>query len=526
MFNEFALVNYLKILYNIINKPKETAMKKKKRSSKNLKISTRITLTTVLAIVIPIVIVTVFSIVFLSTLASTFNVSSVTTNSYSMLNQLQWNQAISSISNELISSDDTSEKLSKIDKFVGPIEKLGSKIYIGYNDEEFYSTSSKKDIISSANAIVQINTDENMNYFAENGIVIINHAEVDGGTYLVLITNDDYTVNNVSSHYNAQNFSSIIFGKTGLIILMIILVFVISIVIVSLITASTIVSPLKKLSTGANEIANGNLDYIIDYNSTNEIGETVTAFNNMTQQLKISIYEQRKLEQSRKEMIAGLAHDIRTPLTSIRGYIEGLLDGIAKTPEMQERYLKTIYSSTGVIEKLSDELMTVSQLELGKININSTPIKITEFLDDCADEISASLEKLGFDFVYTSNCEQKTVCNIDADNFSRVIRNIVSNSIKYAKKDIRGRVELAVEEYQKSVIITISDNGIGLDAQSLPKIFDSFYRADKARSNVRDGSGIGLSVCKQIVELHGGHIWASSKENEGLTIHISLFKEL
>lgn len=497
---------------------------KKKRSSKNLKITTRITLTTVLGIVIPVIIVSIFSTVLMSTLASYFNFATVTTNSYSMLNQIQWSQTMSSISNELISADNDDVKLDKIEALVSPLEKLGSKIYIGYNANEFYSTSNKVDVLSSANSIVNIDTSKNLNYFSEDGIVIINHAEIHNGTYLVLITNNDYTVHDASAGYTPEDFTSLVFGKTGLILFIFVMIFSISILVLSLITSRTIVKPLNKLAKGANEIASGNLDYVIDYESTNEIGETVTAFNNMTQRLKSSIIEQKELEKSKKEMIAGLAHDLRTPLTSAKGYVEGLLDGIAKTPEMQERYLKTIYSSTCDLERMTNELLTVSRLELGNIVLNPTDISITAFMDDCASDISMLLEKNDFDFSYIKNCDEKAICSLDVDNFTRVIRNIISNSIKYAREDVKGKIEISIQEYQKSVIITIADNGIGLDSESLPKIFDSMYRADKARSNVRDGSGIGLAICKQIVEMHSGHIWATSQEGEGLAIHISLEK--
>lgn len=497
-------------------------MKKSKRSSKNLKITARITLTTVLGIVIPLLLVVIFSSVFLTTIASWFNFSTVTTDSYSMLNQIQWSQTISSISNELVSDEDDDEKLEKLQKFVSPLEELGSKIYIGYNDAEFYSTSNENDVINSAKKIVRVDKNENMYYFSENGIVIVNHIEASKGTYLVLITNNNYSVNNITSHYTAQSFSSLVFGKTGLVILFIMLIFIISIVVLSLITSRTIIKPMKKLSQGANEIANGNLDYVIDYESKNEIGETVTAFNHMTERLKSSISNQAKLEETRKEMVAGLAHDIRTPLTSVKGYVEGLLDGIANTPEKQERYLKTIYNCTCDMEKMTDELLNISRLELGKIELNQSVVNINNVMNDCADELKDELEKQGIAFEYNNNCDEDAEGNIDVDQFARVIQNIIFNSIKYAKKNEKLKIGMSVQSYQKSVILSISDNGIGLDAESLPRIFDLFYRADKARSNVREGSGIGLAVCRQIVELHGGHIWATSKEGDGLTMHISI----
>jgi signal transduction histidine kinase len=499
-------------------------MKKKKSTptSRNLKISTRITLTSVLGIVIPLVIVIVFSSVFLSTMATYFNFSTVTTDSYSMLNQIQWSQTMSSISNELISTDDNDEKLKRLEEFLSPIENLGSNIYIECNGNNFYSTSNKDDIIDLANEITPIDTNINTNYFSENGIVIVNHAQSKNEEYLVIITNNDYIVNDVSERYNAQNFSSLMFGKTGIILLLIALVFTLSIIILSLITSRTISKPIKELSEGANEIANGNLDYVIDYDSTNEIGTTVKSFNHMTKRLKQSIEEQHRIEDTRKEMIAGVAHDLRTPLTSVRGYVEGLIDGIANTPEKRDEYLKIIYSSTNHMEKLLDELLTVSRLELGTIELNAKPTNLIDYLNECAETMRIELNENNFDFEYINNCQEELIVNLDTDRFTRVIKNIMSNSIKYARKDVKGKITLEVQNYQKSVIISLADNGIGLDKESLPRIFDTFYRADKARSNVSEGSGIGLAVCKQIVELHGGHIWATSEENEGLTIFISI----
>lgn len=503
----------------------EKTKSKRLVNSKNLKISTRITLSTIIAIILPLIIVSAFGSVFLSTMASYFNFSTVTTDSYSMLNQIQWSQTISSISNELISDNDVEKKKQNLSEFTQPIEKLGSKIYIDCNGEPFYFSQSANDIIATANKIVKVDTEKNMNYFCEDGIVIVTHAENEAERYLVIIVNDNYTVNDISTRYTAQDYTSLVFGKTGLVLISIAMVFVLSIVLLSILTSRTISKPIKELAQGADEIANGNLDFVINYESTNEIGTTVKSFNEMTTRLRDSINEQNRIEQSRKEMIAGVAHDLRTPLTSVKGYLEGLKDGIASTPEMQQHYLETIYSSTLDMERLLDDLLDISRLELGNIELHTEPININAMLSDCAEELKFTLEKKGIDFSYTNpNATQEAIVMLDTDRFSRVITNIISNSIKYAKKDIKLKIEMSIQSYEKSVIISISDNGIGIDNENLPRIFESFYRADRARSKTRDGSGLGLSVCRQIVELHGGRIWATSKEGEGTTILISMEK--
>lgn len=500
----------------------ENNSKTKKKSTRSIKLTTRITLSTVLGIVIPLLIVIVFSSVFFSSMAAYFNFSSVTTNSYSMLNQIQWSQTMSSLSSELMSDETQSEKIKGLKEFVSPIEGQGAKISIECNGKEIYATSSKEDVLSLVNKITKIDKKNNVYYFAQNGLVIVTHAEKESEKYTVIIADENYTVSDVNSRYTPQSFSELASGKTGLIILIVALLFIISIAALSIITSNTINKPIKKIAEGANEVSNGNLDYIIDYDKTDELGITVTAFNHMTMQLKESLEEQKRIEESRKEMIAGLAHDLRTPLTSAKGYVEGLLDGIANTKEKQLQYLKTIYSSTRDMEKLLDELLTISRLELGSIQLDLVELDLKEFFNDCTNEIQAYLKEEDFDFSYTCSCDEEILVNLDTDRFERVIRNIVFNSVKYKRDDVKGRIDINVQSYQKSVIISISDNGVGVEASSLSRIFESFYRADKARSNVRDGSGIGLAVCKQIVELHGGHIWATSKENEGLTILISL----
>ncbi len=321
-----------------------------------------------------------------------------------------------------------------------------------------------------------------------------------------------------------DNINSIFLGKSAIVIVVIAAVFLLSAVVLSFITSSTIIKPIQKLEDGANEFANGNLDYVIDYDSTNEIGITVDAFNEMAARMKTSLEYQNEIQESRKEMIAGVAHDLRTPLTSVKGYVEGLMDGIADTPEKQERYLQTIYNSTLSMEKLLDELLTVSKLEAGKVSLDLQEIKINDFLEDCYNNMHIAIESRGFKFLFNNNCSDETTVLLDSDQFQRVIRNILQNSVRYRRADVDGVIELSAHEYSKNVIISISDNGIGVSPENTAKIFDSFYRDDPARTRVSEGSGLGLYVCKQLVELHDGRIWASGKENKGLTIHISLNK--
>ena len=501
--------------------------KKRKRSSKNLKINTRIALASLLAILIPLVIIGTFSTVFVNTIPSFFNFSSVTTNTYSAINQLQWSQTLSGIANELISDNEDSEKLEKIQEFVAPLEDFNSMIFIECDGNAFYSTTDSNVILGKAEELADLTSDKNLNYFGSDGLLIVNHAQKneDSPKYRIIIVNNDYIVNDTAQRFNAPTITKLLLGRTGLIVLIIVSLFILAITGISFFTSQTIVKPIKKISKGADEIARGNLDYEIDYKSTNELGQTVDSFNEMRIRLKASLEKQSKAEEERRILVAGIAHDLRTPLTSVKGYAEGLADGIANTPEKQKKYFEIIKQSIDDTEKILDDLLTISRLELSGYELNKADVRVNDFFDDGAQEIKVLLDNNGFDFEYISKCNRDTEICIDVDRFSRVISNIISNSIKYARDDAKGKVTITIDEYEHTVIMEISDNGIGVDKESLPKIFDTMYRADPARTRVSQGSGLGLAVCKQIVELHQGSIWARSSEGNGLSIFISLPKK-
>ncbi len=496
----------------------------KKPSSRNLRINTRIVLTSLLAIIIPIIIIISTSTVIVNTFTSFFRVSAVNTNTYSALNSLQWTQTVQSISNHLTEENDDASKTEELEAIAEPLKELGTEIYIEKNGELFYATG--ENILSEAQKIAAFEKNGNLNYFGGNGLLLVNHADDGNDNYLIVITNPDYTVNNASQRPSPGELKDFLIGRAGIFMLFIVLLFIISIVTISFITSQTIVKPIKKISVGAEEIAKGNLDYNIDYESTNELGQMADSFNNMRVRLSASLENQRKAEEERRELVAGIAHDLRTPLTSVKGYAEGLRDGIASTPEKQRLYINTICSSIDDTEKTLDDLLAYSKLELKSFSLNPERVYINEFFKDGAEEIKTALEAVDFDFNYISTCSDDTVLMLDSDRFTRVIRNIISNSIKYKREGVKGKVELHINEYERSVIIEITDNGIGVDKESLPKIFDTMYRADRARSGVSEGSGLGLSICRQIVELHGGTIWATGNYGQGLSIFISMPKEI
>ena len=490
------------------------------KKTKNLNIASRIAIATLSSIATSIIMITVVVLVFRSLLPDIYGIARVESNSYSLLNQMQWAQTISSINRELTDNTSDEAKQKDLRGITSPIDELGSKIYITKDGELFYSNTDKSAIDAELHELAPNLKDDNIILFGENGLVVQSHTDSDNGSYMINITNTGYTVADSSMQSTLKSFKAFFTGRSGFIIFMALFIILISNLIMSVIASRTITAPIKKLSDGANEIAGGNLDYHIDYDSTNEIGTTVKSINDMTEKLKNLMQTKEEIEQSRKEMTAGIAHDLRTPLTSIKGYVEGLMDGIANTPEKQERYLNTIYSSAKDMENLLDELLTLSRFEEGKIKLEQIRIDIVQFLREYLNERPQD-NRAVITFTPPSYKGSLDVM-LDPNRFSRVLNNIISNAIKYSSTARKPRIDISLEVYDKSVIIALKDNGIGISDENLKHIFESFYRADQARTRVQDGSGLGLAVCKEIVELHNGHIWATSKEGSGTTMMISL----
>lgn len=490
------------------------------KKTRNLNIASRIAIATLSSIATSIIMITVVVLVFRSLLPDIYGIARVESNSYSLLNQMQWAQTISSINRELTDNTSDETKQKDLRGITSPIDELGSKIYITKDGELFYSNTDKSAIDAELHELAPNLKDDNIILFGENGLVVQSHTDSDNGSYMINITNTGYTVADSSMQSTLKSFKAFFTGRSGFIIFMALFIILISNLIMSVIASRTITAPIKKLSDGANEIAGGNLDYHIDYDSTNEIGTTVKSINDMTEKLKNLMQTKEEIEQSRKKMTAGIAHDLRTPLTSIKGYVEGLMDGIANTPEKQERYLNTIYSSAKDMENLLDELLTLSRFEEGKIKLEQIRIDIVQFLREYLNERPQD-NRAVITFTPPSYKGSLDVM-LDPNRFSRVLNNIISNAIKYSSTARKPRIDISLEVYDKSVIIALKDNGIGISDENLKHIFESFYRADQARTRVQDGSGLGLAVCKEIVELHNGHIWATSKEGSGTTMMISL----
>ena len=224
-----------------------------------------------------------------------------------------------------------------------------------------------------------------------------------------------------------------------------------------------------------------------------------------------------------KELISNISHDLKTPITAVKGYVEGIMDGVANTPEKMDRYIRTIYNKANEMDRLINELTFYSKIDTNRIPYTFSKIHIADYFDDCVEELNLELDAQHVDLTYFNYLEDDPIVIADAEQIKRVINNIVSNSIKYMDKSHKV-INIRLRDVGDFVQVEIEDNGKGIATKDLTKIFDRFYRTDASRNSTRGGSGIGLSIVKKILEDHGGKVWATSKEGVGTTMYFVLRK--
>lgn len=300
-------------------------------------------------------------------------------------------------------------------------------------------------------------------------------------------------------------------------IVLIVLIFVISGIFVAYWLYKSVIEPVNRLKKASENIKEGNLDFTVDVQTNDEIGELCVSFEEMRRKLKEQIDISMQYEKDNKELISNISHDLKTPVTAIKGYIEGILDGVADTPEKQERYIRTIYAKTNDMQKLIEELFLYSKLDSNAVNYSFQKVNLNDYFEDCIEEISVDLESKKIGLGFFNYVDKNCIIIADPEQLKRVIINIVSNSAKYIDKP-NGLINIRLNDEPEFIQVEIEDNGQGISSEELPHIFERCYRTDASRNSAQGGSGLGLSIAKKIIEEHGGRIWATSKVGIGTTI--------
>ena len=276
---------------------------------------------------------------------------------------------------------------------------------------------------------------------------------------------------------------------------------------------------LKELRRAADDLREGDLDHEILSCRERELDELAQSLEGVRQRLKAASLAEAAAQEERGLLMANLSHDLRTPVTAIKGYVEGIRDGVANTPEKRDHYLEVVYAKTLVLEGLVGNMTDFSEYELGRMQYHFERVELSAFLADLIPEYQADVRGREMAFVAKPLASPATV-TADRGKLKRVLDNLVSNAVKYGRPG--GTVVLAAEGYRQGVILSVSDDGRGIPEEALAHVFDSFFRADAARSSSVPGSGLGLAICKSIAESHHGKLWLTSREGEGTPAYLYL----
>ena len=288
---------------------------------------------------------------------------------------------------------------------------------------------------------------------------------------------------------------------------------------VGLYLSESLITRIQTLNKAALSIAEGDLKMRVPVRGKDELAQLSNSFNKMAAELEAARSEQVKIESLRKNLIAWVSHDLRTPLTSIRAMLEALSDGLIEDKETEKRYLTTSRQQIEELSKLINDLFLFSQIDAGGMKLNIQPNNLNDLISDIIESFHQTAT--GQD-IKLEGCVEEGVDPVwmDIHQINRVLNNLVSNAIRFTPRG--GNVEVCAIREGDIVRISVSDSGEGIAAEDMPHVFDQFYRVEQSRNRGTGGAGLGLTIAKSIVEAHEGKITIQSKEGIGTTINVSL----
>lgn len=284
-----------------------------------------------------------------------------------------------------------------------------------------------------------------------------------------------------------------------------------------------IIKPINKLKQATRRVKEGDLDFRLEKTGSDEIGELSADFEEMRAHLKTEIDTRIQYEEDLRTLIGNISHDLKTPLTTIKGYAEGMMDGVADTPEKQEKYLRTIRSKAEDMTRMVEELSLYTRIDCKSYPYHFEKVRLRDFFWDCIEEDEPELLRKNIKIKLSDNLPEDDTVYADREQLKRITMNIIGNAVKYLSKD-GGEITITLIDELSYIRTEITDTGAGIPKKDLPHIFERFYRGDTSRNTGKGGSGLGLAIVKQIVEDHGGTIGARSEEGEGATISFTLLK--
>lgn len=497
---------------------------------KDISIKTRLIISNILMLIIPCSLVIIITIVIFAGFVYRFDGTDVVTqltDSLGFISVYQLQFHVNQLEKEVLKTQGAVAENEKAAAMCRELEETGALVAILLEKDALYSTPgySMEEWHDAVNRIASgANLDEDsLLYTSSRGTILSTVVKTAEGKRLCILICDPTLVSVVASTTEDLPKRAFEYMDTMgwvFIGLAILVTLATDIILVTFISRGILV-PLDKLRRATHEIRDGNLDYRVDYDGKNELGGVCADFDEMRLRLRDSVESQQRYEDNRKELLAGISHDLGTPLTAIKGYVSGLIDGIADTPEKQAHYLKTIYSTACDMDNLVSELFTFSKLDLDRIPFYFEQVDLVGFFEDCCDELQPKFATQETAIQFDNQCGASAYSSVDRVQMKRAVMNIINNCVKYKRPGLCA-IRITLRMDGPNIRIEIADNGMGVSEEDLTKIFDSFYRTDRARTNVSSGSGLGLAITKQIIDRHSGRIWATGSIGKGLTICILL----
>ena len=334
-----------------------------------------------------------------------------------------------------------------------------------------------------------------------------------GNDYIVLRSVHEKNQINLSSLRNGLALSNMCL-LTGLV-----LAIVISNLLFRIIIRQELMIPLQKIRTGMNRIRHGDYDYRIEYEENDLMFELYDDFNEMAVETKRFAVKENQIDERRRQLLLSISHDLRSPMTSIIAYVQGLLDGIAQNEQKRRQYLEVIKAKSLEIDRMVNRLFTYAKLDSKEYVLDKQPVDMGEYMRGYVGAIAREYEKKNFRIQLQVTSSAKIMA--DSDMLDRICTNLIENAYKYNDKE-NGSMMITVKSGHYHVKISFADNGPGVGEDEISNLWDVFYRTDHARKNPGESNGIGLAIVKKAVEMMEGKVEAKNGKSGGLTIMIRI----
>ena len=280
---------------------------------------------------------------------------------------------------------------------------------------------------------------------------------------------------------------------------------------IGLVLSRSLTRSLREMSEVAQKIAHTDFSKRIHATGRDEFGDLGRAINTIAENMDRQVTDLRRLENVRKEFVANVSHELKTPLTCIRGYAETLRTGALDDHEAAARFVEKIESNAGQLQNLVEDILKLSEIESGRQEMARVPVDLRRAVETVLEGVAEALKnkKLFCD----NNISEGTLASGDPQAFRQILGNLIDNAVKYTPEG--GRIMVSSEALGSFLRVTVADTGIGISEKDLPRVFERFYRADKARSRQMGGTGLGLAIVKHLVQAQGGEVGVKSEVGKG-----------